>query len=136
MPANIAPPFPLTPKTPISTPLTTANTARDGTGTVVELLTAGTNGTFIEDVRILSKGTNVATVFRLFLNNGSTNTTATNNVLFDEITLPSTTASEVSALSKQIITINKAIPAGYRLLATIGTTISAGIIATCISGDY
>jgi len=136
MPANTSPIFPLTPNITIPTALTTANTAKDGTGTVVTLFTAGANGSFVEDCRILAKGTNVATAFRLFLNNGSTNTTATNNTLWYEATLSATTLSEVAALTPVVITINKAIPAGYTLIATIGTTISAGVMATVTGGNY
>lgn len=134
--ANTSPIFPLTPNIPITTPLTTANTAKDGTGTVVTLFTAGASGSFIEDIRILAKGTNVASVFRVFLNNGGANSTAANNALWYEVTLAATTLSEVAALNPVIITINKAIPAGYTLIATIGTTIAAGVMATCTGGDY
>ena len=44
MPANTSPVFPLTPVVPVGQTLTTANTAKDGTGTVVTLYTAGANG--------------------------------------------------------------------------------------------
>lgn len=136
MPANTSPIFPLIPNIAIPTVLTTANTAKDGTGTVVTIFTAGANGSYVEDCRVLAKGTNVATAFRIFLNNGGTNATATNNTLWYEATLPATTLSEVAALLPTTININKAIPAGYTLIATIGTTISAGVMATVTGGDY
>lgn len=136
MPANTSPIFPLTPKVQISTLLTTANTALDGTGTVVELYTVGANGGYVDNIRVLHCGTNIATVFRVFLNNGSTNATATNNALLYEVTVRANTVSQVAESIPEIITIDKAFPAGYKLYATIGTTISSGVKATCIAGDY
>ena len=137
MPANTSPIFPLTPKTPITTVLTTANTALDGTGAVVELYTAGANGGYVEQIKIQHLGTNSsATVFRVFLNNGSTNATATNNALLYEETIAANTLSQVAKSVETSITCGIAIQAGYKLYATIGTTITAGVIATCIAGDY
>jgi len=136
MAANTFPIFPLIPKTKISTALTTANTALDGTGTVVELYTAGADGGFVDQIKIQHLGTNIATAFRVFLNNGSTNATATNNALIYEETIAANTLSQVAKSVETIITCGIAIQAGYKLYATIGTTISAGVIATCIAGDY
>lgn len=119
------------------TTLTTANTARDGTGTVATIFTANTaNGGFIQKVRYRAAGTNVATVSRLFINNGATNTTASNNVLYEEITLPATTASEVAQLTNQEITLGFALPPGYKLLATLGTTVATGYYVSTIGGMY
>lgn len=115
----------------------TANTAKDGTGTVVTVFAAdATEGGRIEKVRARAKGTNVATVLRLFINNGSSNATAGNNVLFTEITLPATTLSEVAALAEQEVSLNLSLPAGYKINATIGTTVSAGYALTGVGGKY
>lgn len=116
--------------------IATANTAKDGTGTVVTVFTAGANGGRAEKIRFRAKGTNVATVCRIFVNNGGANTTATNNVLYDEITLPATTLSEVAQLLNQEIVLNLPLPAAYTLIITIGTTVSAGYAVTCVGGDY
>src|SRR5690242_21161977 len=81
-------------------PLTTQNTAMDGTGTVTTVFTAdATNGGFVQKLRLRAAGSNVATVLRVFINNGSTNTVAANNTLFDEISLPSVTAAAAGATS-------------------------------------
>lgn len=125
----------------------TANTAKDGTGTVVTIFTAdATNGGRVERVRFRALGTNVATVARIFVNNGSTNATATNNTLYAEITLPATTLSEVAALVLQeipnplnIIDMSGfplVLPPGYKLNVTIGTTVSAGYAVTAVGGKY
>lgn len=135
MPANTDPIYVLTPIVGIGT-ITTANTAMDGTGTVVTLETGGTNGSYIENVSARGLGTNVATALRLFLNNGSTNATASNNALIADVTLPATTASNNSALSPIDIPLNIRIPSGWNLNATIGTTVAAGYALTSFGGDY
>ena len=117
--------------------ITTANTAKDGTGTVLTVFTADTsNGGFVQRIRFRSAGTNIATVARVFINNGLTNTTASNNILWDEITLAATTLSEVSALAVYELPLNFALPAGYKLNVTLGTTVAAGYYVTVIGGKY
>lgn len=117
--------------------LATANTAKDGTGTVITIFTAhATKGSRLEKVKVRAKGTNVATVLRFFLNNGSTNATAANNTLIYEVTIAATTLSEVAALVDYDITFGYALPPGYKIMCTIGTTIAAGIQVTAFGGDY
>ncbi len=136
MAANIEPIFPLSPKLSWGADLQTANTAKDGTGTVSTLMTAGANGSRVDYVRIRATGTNTATVFRLFVNNGSDPTVAGNNVLFTEATVAATTLSEVAALAETTVQLDLALPAGYRLTAAIGTTVAALLKASCAYGDY
>lgn len=146
MPANITPIFPVTPKVSYTGNITVANTAKDGTGTVNLLFTAGANGSRIDQIKVRAKGTNVATVMRFFVNNGQDPTVAANNTLAHETTISATTLSETSALSDNDIMIDKNtgekacpipyLPAGYRIYVTIGTAISAGVQASCWGGDY
>ena len=136
MPGNTAPIFSKAAKANWGT-ITTANTAKDGTGTVVTVFTADvTNGSTV--IRIIARplGTNVASVLRIFLNNGLTNATAANNSLIDEIGLPATTLTETAALIGQEKTLNMPIPLGYKIIVTIGTTVAAGHQVTVIGGDY
>ena len=120
-----------------TTAITTANTAKDGTGTVLTVFTAdATNGGFVQRIRFRAAGTNIATVARVFINNGSTNATAGNNILFDEITLAATTLSEVAALATYELPLNFALPPGYALNVTLGTTIAAGYFVSVIGGKY
>jgi hypothetical protein len=51
--------------------LSAANTNRDGTGTIVDVLTAGTNGTRLEEVRVQASGTTSAGVIRLYIYDGT-----------------------------------------------------------------
>jgi hypothetical protein len=120
-----------------TTALATANTAKDGTGTVLTAFTAdATNGGFVQRIRFRTAGTNIATVARVFINNGSTNATAANNTLFDEITLPASTLSETSAQPVYELPLNFALPPGYKLNVTVGTTVAAGYYVTVIGGKY
>lgn len=117
--------------------VTAANTAMDGTGTVTTVFTAdATNGGFVRNLRLKAAGTNVASVARVFINNGSTNATAANNVLIDEITLPATTATQTAALVPMDIPLNFALPPGYVINVTLGTAVSAGWIPSVVGGKY
>jgi len=120
-----------------TTAITSANTAKDGTGTVLTAFTAdATNGGFVQKIRFRAAGTNVATVARVFINNGSTNATAGNNILFDEITLSATTLSEVASLPVYELPLNFALPPGYKINVTIGTSVSAGYYVSVVGGKY
>jgi hypothetical protein len=117
--------------------ISAANTAKDGTGTVVLVYTADAdNGGFLESITFAPLGTNVATVARVWLNNGSTNTTATNNTLIADITLSATTNSEVQGQTPFVLAFNRMIPAGYRIYITLGTAVAAGYGVTAIAGRY
>lgn len=118
--------------------IATANTTTDLTaGTNYLVFTAdATNGGYIQKVRFRSLGTNVATVARLWINNGSTTGTASNNTLFDEISLAATTVSQTAALAIYEIPLNIALPPGYKLYITIGTAVAAGYAAIAIGGKY
>lgn len=126
-----------------STLIQTANTAKDGTGTVNLIFTAGADGGRVERVRVRAVGTNVATVLRIFINNGSDPTNAANNVLYAEKTIAATTGSEAAELALNELPTTTdptafplVLPAGYRLYCTIGTTVAAGLRVTAIGGNY
>lgn len=127
--------FPQTPKISWGN-IATANTAKDGTGTVVTVFTAGANGSRLDTIKVRALGTNVATVLRIFINNGSTNATAGNNTLYHEVTIAATTLSEVAALADTEIALDLALPIGYKINITIGTTVAAGLQVAAVAGDY
>lgn len=95
-----------------------------------------TNGSYIVKIRLKPGGTNIASVMRFYLNNGSANTTATNNTYFDEVSLPATTASIVSALVAIDLPCGFAIDPAFRLYMGLGTAVSAGWVATVFAGRY
>ena len=116
---------------------TTANTALDGTGTVFTIFTAdATNGGFVQAIRIKAPSTSTATVIRFFLNNGSTNATAANNSLIDEMTLPTTAASSVAATPVYEIPIGRALPAGYKINCCYATAVTGAVYLTAFGGKY
>ena len=120
--------------------LAAANTAKDGTGTVSTVFTGnatGNNaGNFVQKLIARPLGTNVATVLRVFCNNGAVNTTASNNSLVAELSLPATTLSEVAAQADIVLPLNFALPAGYKINCTLGTTVAAGYQVSVIGGQY
>jgi biotin carboxylase len=143
MPANTNPVFTLTADvstdgtTSLHQGLTTA--ANDYTGASANYTlvhTAGSNGSYIRRLRFKASGTNVATVARVFINNGSTQTTAANNVLFGEISLPSTTATATAATADIDYPLEFALEAGFRIYVGLGTTVAAGWDVVCIAGQY
>lgn len=69
MAANINPIFTLTPVIGVVN-ISTANTNRDGTGTLGTVITGSTNGTRISQIVIKALGTTTAGIVRLFIDNG------------------------------------------------------------------
>lgn len=134
---NTTPIFTASADTQWAVSATTANTTKDlSSGTINLVFTAGSSGGYVQRIRFRPLGTNVATVARIFLNNGGATSTASNNTLWDEISLAATTLSETSALSTYEIPLNFALPADYRIYVTLGTGVAAGYSITCIGGKY
>lgn len=115
-----------------------ANTTTDLTaGTNYLIFTSdATNGGRVDKLRATALGTNIATVLRIWLNNGSTTATLANNTLYFENTMPSTAVSQVAALAAVEIYLGIALPAGYKLYATLGTAVAAGFDITAVAGKY
>jgi len=139
----------------VSTAMTNTK-AFDGTetaGTALALVfTAGADGARIDQVmcRLAStngataSGTSAATVVRFWINNGSANTTAGNNIFLGEVAIPATavTALGTTALTTYPLTLplnGLNIPSTYRIYA--GTTVAAGgtniaIAISAFGGNY
>jgi hypothetical protein len=141
MPANTNPIFVSTPKIGWGT-LSTANTAKDGSGTlgtdIVTIFTAGDNGARVEKIVFAHLGSNVQTVARIFINNGQGNNIPDNNSLIDEVQIPNNTLSEgiAQAVVEKIFPDGLVLTAGYKINITIGITVASGIKATAFGGDY
>lgn len=67
--------------------LSVANANRDGTGTIVNVLAAGTAGSRIDEVRLVATGSTTAGMLRLYLFDG------TNHHLLREVPVDANTAS-------------------------------------------
>lgn len=136
MSANTTPVFGLTPHTAGITTGTSANTNKDGTGTVATIITAGANGSKIDRVFFVHMGSNTGTVLRFFVNNGSSNATPANNFLVHEETLASWSNSETAASTGGVWAADLILPAGYKLNVTTGTAIAAGVMCTAEGADF
>ena len=138
MPANTQPIFSIAGEAQWSSEaITAANTTTDLTsGTIYAIFTGGTNGSYIQRIRFRHLGTNIATVARVWINNGSTTGTAANNTLWDEITLAANTLSQTAAAINYELPLGFALPAGYVIYVTLGTAVAAGFKVTIIGGDY
>lgn len=158
MPANTSMIFPLTPNAGVSGVLLTAamtNTkAFDGTevtgaGKKELIYTAGAAGSRVDSVKIrfgstvgaTASGTTAATLVRLWLNNGSADTTAANNQLLGEVAIAAQAVTALATAANPVyeIPINKSIPAGYKIYA--GLTVAVGgtncaLYPSAIGGDY
>ena len=139
----------------LSTAMTNTK-AFDGTeavGTAMALVfTAGANGARVDQVTCrfastngaTASGTSAASLIRFWINNGSANTSAGNNIFFGEVAMAATT---VTALGTGVLAVNFLplptgglnLPAGYRIYA--GSTVAAGgtniaFAVQAVGGDY
>jgi hypothetical protein len=129
MPANTTPIFPLTAQAACVN-ISTANTNRDGTGTIGTVLTAGSNGTRIDRVVIQATATTTAGVVRLFIYTGSTYF-----LLSETLVSAITPSATVRAFSTTLVFDRGLIlPSGYSLRASTHNAESFNVIA--IAGDY
>ena len=110
--------------------VTTANTARDGTGTIVTVVTAAASGTRIDDIYMVGTGTTTAGVIRLFVHDG-TNARLLSETLVTAIT-PSTT---VQVWSNTLLSQAIVLKTGYSLRASTNNTETFNIIVTR-AGDF
>lgn len=134
MPANTEPIFTLTPiigKVNIST----ANTNRDGTGTISTVVTGGTNGTRISRITIIATATTTAGMVRLYIGDDAGTPVIS---LWKEIPIAAATPSASAATFIYIINLTSEsaliIPASYTLRASTHNAESFNIIAE--GGNY
>ena len=121
-----------------ATTLITGSNTYDGTNAAAQLVFTAdaTNGGFLQKLRFKAIGTNVVTVARIFINNGSAVGTAANNYFFGEITLPSTSASAAASTMDVEYPLSLALPAGYKVYVMLATTVAAGWVVGGIGGKY
>lgn len=127
--------------------LTTADTSYTVPTTGGEIVfTAGIDGARVDQIKVRALGTNVATVLRLFINDGG-GLLAANFALVHEQALSASTASNSSetGLDYDInLTGDPAVKippiphldGGYKIYAAIGTAAAAGWMVSVIGGDY
>ena len=110
-----------------------------GANYIIPFTADATNGGFVQKIRFKSLGTNsTASVARIFVNNGSTNGTAANNIFYGEISLPAVTGSTTAATVDVDYPMNLALNPGYRILVGISCTpgLGTGWQAAVVAGAY
>jgi hypothetical protein len=113
-----------------SAQVTTANTNRNGTGTIVSVMTGATNGTRIDDIYIVATGTTTAGVVRLYISDG------TNIRLWQEIIVPAVTPSTtVPVFSYTLLNQALILENGWSLQASTNNAETFNILVTR-AGDF
>lgn len=124
-----SPNFAATPRAEFAV-ISTANTNRDGTGTIVNVFNAGPNGSRIEFIDIIPTGSTTNNVVRIFLNDGSVNR------LYDEVLIPLTTVSVTEKVPKQTLVFNQnfVLPPGWSIRAS--TNNAETYVVLVVGGDF
>ena len=104
--------------------VSTANTGRDGTGTIATVITAVSAGTKIEEVVIKATGDPADSVVTLFLHDGST------YFLFDEVDLgdPAAGSATVETFRVRRTYSNLVLPSGWSLRAAVTVALTTGVL--------
>lgn len=126
------PVFTDTPKIGVAS-VSTANTARDGTGTIATVFTAGSGGSRIDEIRVVATNDPADSIVTLFLHDGS------NFWFFDEIDLgnPAAASATVTAFSFSEEYENLVLPTGWTLRAAITAAPTGGVVNVfAFGGDF
>jgi len=115
--------------------ISTANTARDGTGTIGTIFTAGASGSRIDTVALKATATTTAGMIRLFIHDGTTARLLTEVpvvAVTPSGTLPSWEAQLTTNSMSQVLPI--ILPTGYSLRAATNNAETFNVIAE--GGDF
>jgi hypothetical protein len=110
--------------------VSTANTNRDGTGTIATVFTSGSNGSRVDDIWIVGTGTTTAGVVRLFVNDG------TNSRLWQEVMVTAITPSvSVQVFNTALYNQALILPNGWSLRASTQIAETFNVIVSR-AGDF
>lgn len=125
-----------TPRVGIGT-ISTANTNRDGTGTIGTIFTAGSSGSRIDRIVIKATVNTTAGMVRLFIHNGTT-AYLWREIAVSAITVSATVAGFESAMSSNnaadIGFLPLVLPTGYSLRASTHNAETLNV--TAVGGDF
>ena len=113
--------------------ISTANSNRDGSGTLGTVLTAGSSGTLIKRVTIKAQGTTTQGAIRLYISDG------TNNRLLTEADVPAMTVNTTTGTDptfKKVLILDYKLQSGYTLKASTQNAESFNIIAEGLDWTY
>lgn len=113
-----------------ATSVSTANTNRDGTGTIATCLTAGSSGTLITQITVQATGDPADGVLTIFLNDGTT------SWLFDEIDYadPAAASATLSGYRTTRTYTNVVIPSGWSVRAATTVALTTGVFNVFVHG--
>ncbi|BDI27980.1 hypothetical protein CCAX7_000310 [Capsulimonas corticalis] len=112
-----------------SAQISTANTNRDGTGTLADIATGATNGTRIDRITVIATGTTSAGMVRLYIYDG------TNNRLWKEVPITAIApTAAISAFASVLPAQALILPNGYKLRASTHNAETFNVIAE--GGSY
>lgn len=126
------PAFAATPRCSAVT-VSAANTARDGTGTIATVFTAGASGSRIDEIVVKATDNPADSIVTLFIHTGST------YFLFDEVDLsdPAAASTTVTGYRTSLTYTNLILPTGYSLRAAITVALTAGVMnVIAFGGDF
>jgi hypothetical protein len=107
-----------------------ANTARDGTGTLATIFTAGASGSRVDDIVITATGTTTAGMVRLFVHDG------TNARLWQEVQVNAATPSgTVPAFTATLLNQALILPNGWSLRASTNNAETFNVLVDR-AGDF
>lgn len=120
-----------TPKT-WTAPVSTANTNRDGTGTIATVASAGGSGSLIERIRLKADGDPADSTVVLYLHDGSA------YAVCWEVDLGNPAAGSATVASYEAeLAVYWAIPTGWSLRASITAALTSGEVnVIAMGGDY
>lgn len=119
-----SPTYASTPRATVAA-VSTANTNRDGTGTIVDVITGVAAGTRVERIVLKATGDPADSIVTLFLHNG------TSYFLFDEVDLgnPAAASTTVEGYRFEKAYSDLILPsASWKLAAAITVALTAGVI--------
>jgi len=111
--------------------ISTANSSRDGTGTITDVITGASNGTLIKDLTIKAQTNTTEGTIRLYLYDGIT------TGLWAEIPVPAVTkSSRDPSFETHFINLNLFLKSGYKLRASTEKAETFNVIATGLNITY
>jgi len=104
--------------------VTAANTNRDGTGTIVDIVTSGSSGTRIDEIVLQATGNPADSTVTIYIHDGSSYR------LFDEFDIgdPAAASTTLAGYRASRSYTNLVLPTGYKLAAAITVALTSGAI--------
>ncbi len=127
-----APAFVSTPRIGAAS-VSTANTGRDGTGTIATVFTAGSSGSKINEIVLKATGDPADSIVTIFLYDGSS------YWLFDEFDLgdPAAASTTVTGFRASRTYENLVLPSGWSVRAAITVALTGGVVnVVVLGGDF